>query len=134
MGDWPLHLLNARHGAIGYLDKVMAVYRKHEKGTWSLKGALYQLEADLAVLEAVRGELSPEHTEAVEESAARFHLKSLRLFARQRKVREFFVRAASLLFRAPVPLGTLVRSALQALARRTNARRPRDGPREEDKG
>jgi glycosyltransferase involved in cell wall biosynthesis len=37
MGDWVLHLLNAHHGKIGYLDDVMAVYRVHEKGIWSMR-------------------------------------------------------------------------------------------------
>lgn len=37
MGDWVLHLLNAQHGKIGYLDEVMAVYRVHEKGIWSMR-------------------------------------------------------------------------------------------------
>ena len=33
--DWPLHLLNAEHGMIGYLDRTMAVFRKHTAGQWS---------------------------------------------------------------------------------------------------
>jgi glycosyltransferase involved in cell wall biosynthesis len=33
--DWPLHILNAEHGAIGYLDEVMAVYRYHSGGLYS---------------------------------------------------------------------------------------------------
>lgn len=36
-GDWVLHLLNAEHGKIGYLDEVMAVYRVHQGGIWSMK-------------------------------------------------------------------------------------------------
>lgn len=34
-GDWPLHLLNARHGDIGYINEVLAVYRKHPAGAWA---------------------------------------------------------------------------------------------------
>jgi glycosyltransferase involved in cell wall biosynthesis len=33
-GDWPLHVLNAMHGNLGYLDEVMAVYRIHPGGVW----------------------------------------------------------------------------------------------------
>jgi glycosyltransferase involved in cell wall biosynthesis len=33
-GDWPLHLLNARHGDIGYVAEPMAVYRMHSGGAW----------------------------------------------------------------------------------------------------
>jgi glycosyltransferase involved in cell wall biosynthesis len=33
--DWPLHVLNAEHGTIAYIEKVMSVYRIHEGGSYS---------------------------------------------------------------------------------------------------
>jgi glycosyltransferase involved in cell wall biosynthesis len=42
MGDWPLHLLNAEQGEIGYIDQVMGVYRVHSGGAWY---SLSQIEA-----------------------------------------------------------------------------------------
>lgn len=33
--DWPLHILNARHGKIGYIKTVTGVYRKHSGGVCS---------------------------------------------------------------------------------------------------
>jgi len=33
--DWPLHILNAEHGSIGYIDEVMSVYRQHDAGLYS---------------------------------------------------------------------------------------------------
>jgi glycosyltransferase involved in cell wall biosynthesis len=33
--DWPLHILNAEHGRIGYIDEVMGVYRYHSGGLYS---------------------------------------------------------------------------------------------------
>lgn len=33
-GDWFLHLIHAKHGKIGMLDDVMAVYRRHPGGIW----------------------------------------------------------------------------------------------------
>jgi glycosyltransferase involved in cell wall biosynthesis len=33
--DWPLHILNAEHGTIGYIDEVMSVYRQHGGGLYS---------------------------------------------------------------------------------------------------
>ena len=33
--DWPLHLLNAEHGTIGYIGEVMGVYRYHAGGLYS---------------------------------------------------------------------------------------------------
>jgi len=35
MGDWPLHILNALHGKIGYINEVMGVYQIHRGGVWS---------------------------------------------------------------------------------------------------
>jgi len=35
LGDWPMHILNAQHGKIGYIDEVMAAYRVHDKGYWT---------------------------------------------------------------------------------------------------
>ncbi|HTG01793.1 MAG TPA: glycosyltransferase [Nitrospirota bacterium] len=37
MGDWLIHILNALHGRIGYLDETMAVYVVHGGGIWSTK-------------------------------------------------------------------------------------------------
>lgn len=33
--DWPLHILNAEQGNIGYIDEVMGVYRYHPGGLYS---------------------------------------------------------------------------------------------------
>ncbi|MFA5925319.1 MAG: glycosyltransferase [Parcubacteria group bacterium] len=33
-GDWYLHLYHARFGRIGFINKVMAAYRRHENGIW----------------------------------------------------------------------------------------------------
>lgn len=35
LGDWPIHIMNAQHGKIGYINEVMAAYRVHEGGVWS---------------------------------------------------------------------------------------------------
>lgn len=33
-GDWYLHLYHAQFGKIGFIDKVMSTYRRHEGGMW----------------------------------------------------------------------------------------------------
>ncbi len=35
LGDWPMAILHALHGDIGFLDEVMAVYRWHSGASWS---------------------------------------------------------------------------------------------------
>jgi len=34
MGDWPLHILIAQYGRIGFINEVMGVYRDHGGGLW----------------------------------------------------------------------------------------------------
>jgi glycosyltransferase involved in cell wall biosynthesis len=53
MGDWPLHILNAQHGAIGYLDEVMAVYRRHQGSNFAARDVVKNYEAILQVYECV---------------------------------------------------------------------------------
>lgn len=43
MGDWPLHVLSALHGNIIYIPEIMAAYRAHGGGAWSLKGRIEQV-------------------------------------------------------------------------------------------
>jgi glycosyltransferase involved in cell wall biosynthesis len=40
LGDWPLHLLNALHGKIKFINEPMAVYRMHSAGWWSQLGGI----------------------------------------------------------------------------------------------
>src|SRR5438094_181413 len=43
-GDWPLYILCAQHGKIGYLDEILGVYRIHREGLWSRLDAIQKLE------------------------------------------------------------------------------------------
>jgi glycosyltransferase involved in cell wall biosynthesis len=61
IGDWPLHLLNARYGTIGMLDEVMAVYRVHGKGIWSGRPKSWRREQEIRILEEVSRGLSGQY-------------------------------------------------------------------------
>lgn len=43
-GDWALFVLAAEHGPIGYIDRVMGVYRIHARGEWSGLSDVEQVE------------------------------------------------------------------------------------------
>ena len=47
MGDWPLNILNARHGKIKYINNVMGVYRVHPTGVWSSLNKTSVLEGNI---------------------------------------------------------------------------------------
>jgi len=57
MGDWPLNILRAQHGKIGYIDEVMSAYRVHSSGVWSLRKRSHQLLTSIKVLDHIDRDL-----------------------------------------------------------------------------
>jgi glycosyltransferase involved in cell wall biosynthesis len=55
--DWPMSLLLAQHGPLGFLDEPLAVYRVHQGGVWSGADAVQQADWEVAFLEQVRHHL-----------------------------------------------------------------------------
>ena len=69
VGDWPLFVLVAQNGLIGYLPDTMSVYRLHEGGVWGLKGRRRQLEQTAAALEVFLTEFASKLPDAANASA-----------------------------------------------------------------
>lgn len=61
VGDWPLYILNAQHGDIGYIDEVMAVYRQHSQGVWSGLDDMAKINAAIRTYEALSDHLGGRH-------------------------------------------------------------------------
>lgn len=59
VGDYPLHLLNARHGKIKFLEDVMAVYRIHDGGIWESNSGKFRMARMISVIETCRREFYP---------------------------------------------------------------------------
>jgi glycosyltransferase involved in cell wall biosynthesis len=53
MGDWPLWVLCAERGCVGYLEGRMAVYRRHDGGVWTNASDAERTKAVLRVLVAL---------------------------------------------------------------------------------
>jgi hypothetical protein len=70
--DWPLYMLLAERGPIGYLNDIMGVYRNHGAGLWSALEAAPQLEAKIRFLLSVRECLDPRHRVRISESVAKY--------------------------------------------------------------
>jgi glycosyltransferase involved in cell wall biosynthesis len=66
MLDWLILVLAARHGRIGFLDEVMAVYRVHPSGLWSSMSMVDRLTANIQFLEAINSYLEYQYDEAVQ--------------------------------------------------------------------
>lgn len=47
VGDWPLNILNAQHGDIGFINEVMSAYRVHTGGVSSMKNRIDKLRSRL---------------------------------------------------------------------------------------
>jgi glycosyltransferase involved in cell wall biosynthesis len=57
MNDWPMLMLAAQHGNIGYLRDVMAAYRVHSRGLWSALDRLRRAEETARLYEVVGSRL-----------------------------------------------------------------------------
>ena len=63
--DWPLYILCAQHGNIGYIDGVMAAYRIHRGGAWSGISEIGQLEQVIEFYEKMNENLSFIYDDAI---------------------------------------------------------------------
>jgi glycosyltransferase involved in cell wall biosynthesis len=70
--DWPLYILYAERGKIGYLNEVMAVYRNHGRGLWSALDSVEQLEAVIRFLLDMDDHLGHRYRAAIESSVSKY--------------------------------------------------------------
>jgi glycosyltransferase involved in cell wall biosynthesis len=80
--DWPLYMLLAEHGRIGYLPEIMGVYRNHGRGLWSGLAPAAQLEAKIEFLVKMDGLLGYRHRAAIGESVVKYREELSRLHGR----------------------------------------------------
>jgi glycosyltransferase involved in cell wall biosynthesis len=71
MLDWPLHILYAQRGAIGFIDETMARYRIHAGGTFSSRRLADNHKSTLDFYQLMRPHLGPRHDRAIHRSQAR---------------------------------------------------------------
>lgn len=72
MGDWPLHILNAHYGDIGFIDEIMGVHRIHGGSVWSSRNRVDLLHKSIRAAEIIQQGLSSEHREKIEYSIGRW--------------------------------------------------------------
>jgi glycosyltransferase involved in cell wall biosynthesis len=56
-GDWPLYILCAQRGKIGYIDEILGAYRIHSDGLWSRRDSIQRLEGLIAFYESMNANL-----------------------------------------------------------------------------
>jgi glycosyltransferase involved in cell wall biosynthesis len=65
MGDWIIHILNAHHGRVGYIDETMAVYVIHRGGVWSTRAWEFHALSVIELFEALDRHLEPKYSRII---------------------------------------------------------------------
>jgi len=73
--DWPLHILNAEHGKIGYLNEVMGVYRYHAEGYYSQLSQLDKLAATLQFYRRMNACLNLKYNDLVQTAISKYFIE-----------------------------------------------------------
>jgi glycosyltransferase involved in cell wall biosynthesis len=71
MTDYPLHVLNARHGRIRYFSETMGVYRIHPGGIWSGMNSIDRQKETVKFFEFLLNTLDPKELSALKLNLAR---------------------------------------------------------------
>ncbi len=117
-GDWPLNILNAQYGNIGYIDEAMAVYRMHSGGVWSSKNTVHRLQGKLEILKTLRQHLDPRYTQKLDDSIAQAHLRTIQALACDRDYKGIYSHLSHMIFDEHVSARSLASTGLKALHRR----------------
>ena len=70
--DWPLHLLNAEHGQVGYINEVLGVYRQHRGGYYSPLSQDQKLAATLAFYHTMNANLNYRYDRLVKTAISKY--------------------------------------------------------------
>jgi glycosyltransferase involved in cell wall biosynthesis len=73
MIDWPLHLLYAQQGKMGYLDEIMSSYRIHAAGVWSSLSEAKRIKEIARMLEWANIFFDYKYEDVIDECSLRFY-------------------------------------------------------------
>ncbi len=82
-GDWVLHVLNARHGKIGYINKSMGVYRVHQNGLFSGMKKIQQLKEAIKFYELLNEYLEFEYNHIIKSEQIYRYLTCLSIYQQE---------------------------------------------------
>ncbi|MBS3956568.1 MAG: glycosyltransferase family 2 protein [Clostridiales bacterium] len=71
LGDFPLHVLHAQYGWVGYIDEVMAASRFHAGGMWRSESGVTNLLEFVAVLHRLDDALNNRYHDIIERNVLR---------------------------------------------------------------
>jgi hypothetical protein len=79
--DWPLHILHAERGSIGYIREVMGVYRFHSGGYYSPFSEREKLEKTLSFYEGMNANLGYRYDKLVKTAVSKYFFEWAAEFA-----------------------------------------------------
>ena len=82
-GDWVLHVLNARHGKIGYINNSMGVYRVHQNGLFSGMKKIQQLKEAIKFYELLNEYLEFEYNHIIKSEEIYRYLTCLSIYQQE---------------------------------------------------
>jgi len=81
--DWPLHILNAEHGSIGYIDEVMGVYRQHLGGYYSPLNEAQKQAKTLAFYREMNAHLSYKYDTIIHTAISKYFYDWARVYIKR---------------------------------------------------
>lgn len=84
--DWPLHILSAQRGDIGYLDEVLGVYRYHSGGLYSQFDQWEKLEKTRDFYLKMNSNLDYRYDKLVRSSLSNYFFEWAEEYARRREL------------------------------------------------
>lgn len=79
LADWPLHILHAEYGKIGYINKIMGSYRVHSKGVWSGNNLIYRNTEVIKMFETLDFHTKKKYNDTIEATITNLYFDNIRV-------------------------------------------------------
>lgn len=86
--DWPMNILNARHGKIGFINETMSVYREHGAGLWHSMKYMVWVPEFIRILELINAELDFRYDKTIRSALCAWHFRLALHLALRRNLAE----------------------------------------------
>lgn len=87
MGDWPLHILNALHGNIGYINDILGAYRVSNAGIWSSDSRVSIVKRTINAADIIRCHLDRRYEKNINKSISRWHYEIVKILFKENDLR-----------------------------------------------